>query len=77
MRDIIYKTVTSVSQKAVSEKPAGQYRNLQLMPGSTDLWQFEVQRKDKSWVILTNLGGENDSDRRAFAQKTADHWRKV
>ena len=35
----------------------GQYRNLKLMPGRTDLWEFEVKTK-AGWKTLTNLGGE-------------------
>lgn len=53
----------------------GEYRNLQLMPGRIDLWQFQVKTK-AGWKLLTNLGGDNENDRKEFAQKTADDWIK-
>lgn len=55
----------------------GEYRNLKLMTNRTDLWEFEVKKKNGKWALLTNLGGESDAQRREFAQKTADHWRKI
>ena len=53
----------------------GQYRNLKLMPGRTDLWEFEVKTK-AGWKTLTNLGGESEQDRKDLAQKTANDWIK-
>ena len=56
------------------EKPKGEYRNLKLMKGRDDLYEFEVKDKSGKWHRLHHLGGDNDATRKIFAQNTADHW---
>lgn len=60
--------------KEKKAKPQAEYRNLQLMEGRTDLWQFEVKDKSGKWHQLKHLGGDSEVTRKAFAQNTADHW---
>lgn len=57
----------------MKKRKTGQYRSLQLMPGRSDLWEFEVKTKS-GWKLLTNLGGDSEKDRQEFAQKTANDW---
>lgn len=51
----------------------GAYRNLKLMEGRDNLWQFEVKTKD-GWKLLTGLYGSTKLAREEFAQKTANDW---
>lgn len=54
-------------------KPKGEYRNLALKNGA---WHFEVKTKD-GWVPLGGLSGETSREEaEAFAQNTAEGWRK-
>jgi hypothetical protein len=39
------------------------------------LYEFEVLTP-AGWRLMTNLGTDNEADRKEFAQKTADRWRK-
>lgn len=69
------KTGRQSTSNTQPKKPSGEYRNLRLMKGRDDLWEFEVKTKN-GWLLLTNLGGEDDAIRKEFAQKTADGWIK-
>jgi hypothetical protein len=57
------------------KKKAGQWRNLEPMPGREALYQFEVKTKT-GWKLLTNLGASSRLALEEFAQKTADDWIK-
>lgn len=52
------------------------YRNIQLMPGRDDLWQFEVQDKADVWYTVTNIGGDDKEARLEMVKKTAEHYGK-
>lgn len=56
--------------------PSGEYRNLKLMPGRTDLFEFEVKDAGGEWHKITNIGGDDKDARLDIVTKTADHWIK-
>jgi len=53
-----------------------EYRNLQLVEGQDDLWQFEVKLKDGSWKTISGLRSEFEHERKLFAEQTAKVWIK-
>lgn len=64
-----------VSGNHTKKVSQGEYRNLQPMEDRPGLFEFEV-RTASGWKLITNLGAETEADRKVFAQKTADKWRK-
>lgn len=61
--------------KVKKEKPKGEYRNLELMEDSENLFQFEVKLKSGEWKRFTNLAAGSLENAKIFAQRTADTWR--
>jgi hypothetical protein len=63
-----------MAERKKKEKPKGEYRNLRIIDG---IYYFDVMLKDKTWYSLSGLSSEvSRTDAEAFAQKTADSWRK-
>lgn len=61
---------------SLAGKKVGRFRNLKEMEGRPGLYQFEVMKKDGSWQLVTNLGGQDRQARQEFARKTAEGWIK-